>query len=302
MATRRAKHHGLAPKPLTRTRHGSTKPILIASWGDVQYVSGRPFIMIEHGAGQKYGGDPHPDAQPDLSHTCGLRLILCPSEEVAGRNRLYHAHATAAVVGSAKVERYAHIRAGRPERDGLPVVAFAWHWPSTKQLTDESRWAFPHWQAALAELAAMGDDARGYRLLGHGHPKAWPTLRNFYRGVRVRSTDDPEEVIRRADVLVADNTSMMFEAAAVNIPVVMLDAPWYDLAAPHGLRWGFAADIGLHAGSGTAGELHATIVETLTADPQRERRAEISGRVYERIDGATAASVAAISDLLSIET
>lgn len=283
--------------------------------------------MTEHGAGQSYGPPIPEGTTPDYKHTCGLDLLLCPNETVAKRNRLHHPHAVSAVVGSPKAGCYAELRrqgihasGGHSTVDegtvvsdavrsggvhaetplsalpGLPAVAFAWHWDC--DLVPESRWAFPYWHAALTELAAVPEQERGYRMLGHGHPRAWRQLSSAYKRMGVESVQDPESIVRQANVVVFDSTSFGWEAAAVGIPVVLLDAPWYRREVEQGLRFWEHADIGLRVGSGTAGELHEAIVRTLTEDPYAERRAEVAHEIFGPLDGhAAVRAVAAVRAL-----
>lgn len=179
--------------------------------------------------------------------------------------------------------------------DRIPVVAFAWHWESP--LHPCARSAFRHWVDALHRLARIPDAERGYRIVGHGHPRFAPTLKALYRRVGVEWWD-AEQVIGSADVLVADNTSFMWECAAVGIPLVLLDAPWFDTNGEEwGLRFWEASDCGERIGTGSADELHAAIVRTLVQDPQAQRRAEVIKQVYPIIGGALEASLAAIRSL-----
>lgn len=281
---------------------GRGGPVVIGSWYDVKFLSGRPFVMVEHGAGQGYnGGEPAADTTPDYAHSCGLALMLCPNERVAHRNRLHHPHARIEVVGSAKVESWKALRVSRSLiANTVPVVAFAWHW-SPVGLTPEATSAFPHWRHALSDLAGIPDS--GFRILGHGHPKAWRKFKRFYDSAGIDSEPDGRRVIESADVVVFDTTSFGFESAAAGIPVVVLDAPWYRTA--HGFRFFDCADVGVRCGSGKVGELRDAIELTLSDDPAAGRRAEVVAETYPLVDGSAAASVGALRNLfgnLSIRT
>jgi hypothetical protein len=262
--------------------HGA--PVMVASWADIP--AARPFIMVEHGVGQAYQDAPAPGTAPRACG-CGLAALLAPNGPVGWRNELHHPHAVTTVVGSAKVERYAAIRAAAPRDTGRPTVAFVWHWNSP--LCPAARWAFPHWAEAVAAFPADRFD-----VIGHGHPRAWRALASFYRSAGIPAVPDPEDVIRRADVVVADNTSFAFECAAVGIPVVWLDAPWYPTGVDWGPRFGAFDDIGLHAAGGTVGALVDVVAATLADDPCGARRGDVGPALYAGPAGSTDRSVAAV--------
>lgn len=294
-------------RPVDRNKRA---PILLASWGDVPKIGGRNFCMIEHGSGQKYGPDIAPGTTPCWDDPSKLVLLLAPNEVVAERNRMHHPRAVSVAVGSARVDRLRKIREetrdsievgthitgretfdapGRTTDRTLPTVAFTTHWsPKGDGLPPESRSAWTHWKAAVAQLAAIGDVNRGYRMLGTAHPRAYPEVRRTYHRAGIPHTPDFDNVIREADVLVADNSSAMWEAAACGVRLVLLDCPLYRKHVEHGLRFWSAADAGLRVGSGRADELHAAILTTLADDPCAARREEVAFEVYGVADGMAA--------------
>lgn len=158
-----------------------------------------PVVYLEHGVGI-------------LGVSRGLNRVAlhcCPNEFVA---RGYRAHSPAArveVIGTPKMDDL--LTASRPH-DGTVAVAF--HWPSTS--APNGPWAFPRYHAALIRLASTR------RIIGHGHPRAWNKLRAFYLAMGVEPVEHFADVVARADVLVADNSSVLFEWAALDRPVVHL--------------------------------------------------------------------------------
>lgn len=283
-AHRRAMQLGIRPAP--RGLAGGQRPVIVASFGDLHLTRGRPFLMIEHGSGQSYGGEPPAGTTPDFGHSCRMLAIACPNERTAYRNRLHHPHAAVEIVGTPKLD--GPCRQPRPGNDE-PVVAFVWHW-ANRWICPESNWAYPHWADALATLTEMPD--RGYRIVGHGHPRAINTLRGAYRRMGVACVDRLEDVWSVADVVVFDNTSAGWESAAVGCPVVLLDQPAYRRDVEHGLRFWEWADAGVRCGSGTAAELHEAITETLRGDPARRTRLAAVDDLYPMLDGNAAARAA----------
>lgn len=275
-AAARARRWGIRPR-----RGDRANLLLVATWAEVQRSPGRRVVYVEHGAGQSYGGEPLPGAVPDPDDGCPVVLALVPSERVARRIRLHHPHADVVVCGPPRLDRWAGAQRSPSNR---PCVALAWHWDSP--LCDETRTAFPHWQRAVAQLPAL--IGRSWEILGHGHPRAMNRLGVAYRSCGIAPAPDPDAVFERADVLVADNTSFLYEFAALDRPVVLVDAPWYRRDVDHGMRFWQHADMGLRCGSGDADELVAALAESVAADPRAERRRQVVSEVWGSLDGGAA--------------
>jgi hypothetical protein len=285
---RHAAARGIDASPATRT----AAPLLVASYGDQKRgrrFGATSFAFLEHGAGQSYGGDPR-SAQHG-SYAGGrdrddAALFLVPNERAAARWHATYPGAEVHVVGSPKIDELP-ARAPGPG----PVVAISFHWPCA--IAPEARTAFPHYRTALPAIA------RRFRVLGHGHPRFMPRLAPVYRTIGIEPIDDFDEVLRRADMYVADNSSTLFEFAATGRPVVVLNAPWYRRHVDHGLRFWDAATVGSQVDE--PWDLVAT-VERALADPpdQRVERERVVAYVYARpLGGAARAAAEAIAEWLA---
>jgi hypothetical protein len=268
----RGARHGL---PDRRDR----EPVLVAGYKDEKLVrahSGRPIILLEHGAGQDYGssGGGGYAGGPDRDDVV---LFLCPNRTVAERNRAVYPRARIAVVGSPKLDPW-HLRA--PARSDPPTIALAWHWDCV--VVPEARSAFRHY------IPALGDLARAYpdRVLGHGHPRFLGQIAPVYREHGIEVVVEFEEVLARADLLAFDSTSAGYEFASTGRPVVVLNAPWYRRHVEHGLRfWELLPGLTIDSPS----EL-LEAVQTALEDPEpfptmRERAVRA---VYAAADGRAA--------------
>lgn len=217
------------------------RTVMVAGAHDVWIVAktGRHRVaLIEHGAGQAYD-------QPDPGWSGGERrdgvaLFLCPNEVAAGRNRAAGYGAPSLAVGSPHVEALQALPRQAGER---PVVALSFHHPGIGK-SPEAGWALPHYEAALPEVVA-GLRAAGCEVVGHGHPRALRHFARLWHSLGVEHVRRFEDVIRRASVYVADNSSTMFEAAACGIPVVVLNAPWYRRDIELWPRFWACADVGV---------------------------------------------------------
>ncbi|MGH9093845.1 MAG: CDP-glycerol glycerophosphotransferase family protein [Acidimicrobiales bacterium] len=269
-------------------------PTLVAGYCD-EVSLGRPVIYLEHGAGQTYPGDPRAADHPAYNGTPGherVALFLCPNDTVACRWRRRYPQTPAVAVGSPKMDAW-HKDPGAGRRGAqTPTAAIAFH--SDNRICPETVTAFRHYESGLA--AAVAElRAAGWGIVGHGHPRLWATMDPFWRSIGVEPVEDFGEVLARAHILAADNTSVLPEFASTGRPVVWMNAPWYRRNVHHGGRfWEWpAGQVTVDAPE----ELAAAIVDGHSdTDAARAARAAMVEAVYMAADGmATRRAVAAIA-------
>lgn len=265
--------------------------VVVASFGDLRDIRGarRPVIYMEHGAGQSYHGDRRSAGHPAFAGARdrrGVALFLTPGPAATEANARAHPEIPIVEVGAPKLDLY-H-RTGIERRlSGArrPVVAITFHWPC--RIVPETLSAWPHYMSHLGKLARDPH----FQLLGHAHPRADRSIQSAYRAYRVERAVSLGDVFERADVLVADNTSALYEFASLGKPTVVLNAPWYRKRIDHDLRfWNAATGVQVDHGR----ELPDAITYALT-DPEEQRvaRATAVARAYAHTDGRAAISAAA---------
>lgn len=263
------------------------RPIIVASSTDLQRVE-VPAVFVEHGAGQTYLDARHPEGYAGGPKRGRVVLFICPSERVAEKNRKAYPKARSVVVGSPRLEWLRRAR-GRFSLDSPPpsplAPAISFHWNC--RTSPEARWAWPHYQT-------LTDWLEPDSIIGHGHPRSWPQLRRWWQAVGVETVDEFADVTLRASLYVVDNSSTMYEAAALGIPVVALNAPWYRRDVHHGLRfWDLIPGPQVDHPS----ELPAAIAE---APEWADKRDKISELVYSPSDGAARRAAEAIIETLDL--
>jgi hypothetical protein len=276
-------------------------PLVVASSTDLAWAlrCRRPVVLMEHGAGQSYSNR-HSSYAGGRGRD-GVAMFLVPSGAVADRNRQKYPRIPNVVVGSPRVDALlgvsgfstepAGVKTGNP---GCRTVAVSFHWrctvaPEAGSAIDDF---FPEMLATAWQLRREGVD-----LIGHAHPRIADEAEAMFRAAGIEFIPTFDEVVARADLYAVDNSSTLFEFAALDRPVVVLNARAYRRNVHHGLRFWSEADVGLHA---EPGELAATILAALADPPDvaRSRRAAVS-RVYAVLDGTSAARAAdAIMSLL----
>lgn len=207
-------------------------PLVFAGHHDMTEAHpSRRLAYLSHGTDQTYEGDPIMRRNPSYSGGRDrerVSLFLVPNEASAAKERALYGSARVEVIGCPRLDPFPP--SVRPS--GRLVVACAWHWDL--RMCAETRWAWPDWHRRV--LAELRDDP-SVTLLGTGHPRAWGQLGRWYDQQGIEAVRDPNVVLQRADVVVADNTSLMWEAMACGVGVVALNARWYRRDVEHGLRF-----------------------------------------------------------------
>lgn len=252
-------------------------PTAVAAWGSYRQALQRiahstPVVFFEHGAGFTYN-----TPQPHPSYAGGpgrqrVDLFLNTNGFVDEKNRAAYPHTASAIVGSPKMDK---LSAAPPPDPNAPIktVAFSWHWEC--KVAPETRMAFPHYKHKLGTIAARNHDL--WTPVGHAHPRAWRWVEPHYRRLRWPIQKDFNTIAATAHAYVCDTSSTIYEMAALDRPVIILNAPWYRRNVSHGLRFwdhlpGPTVDEPFH--------LADTIRRALTDDQHAEQRRTISELVY----------------------
>lgn len=251
-------------------------PTLVAGYMDANWTSSaRRLALLEHGVGQTYTDVEHKGyaGGPDWER---LSLALVPGPWAREQWEKGWPGLRAVEVGVPKLDRW-HGWMRWPASDP-PSIAFTFHWQCTQ--TVETWPAFDDWADQIAALARTGE----HRLLGHWHPRWGDRLARWYTARGIELAPRFEDVLRGADLLVADNTSALYEFAALDRPVLCLNEHRWRRDVDHGLRFWDRAP-GLQA---WPGESIADTVADALADPaehQEARRLAMAAAYGDTMDG-----------------
>lgn len=258
--------------------------VMVAGYLDIAAAQGRPVIYVEHGAGQSYVGAVGESSRyyHGGSHPENVIGYIGPRQEVIdawGRPGF--------AAGAPICDPYELFSAER-----VAAITFHWNGASPNMVgVPEAGTAWEHYVKRLADIVAALH-ADGWEVLGHQHPRFVHPINHWHRlGIKVA---DVEEVRTRAQLLIADNTSLMYEMMYCGRDVIALNCPEYRRDVEHGLRfWEHAPRVQVN----DADELIDLIP---TIGSIRDRSAslcdwEITGHVYGRMmsdgsDGLRAAT------------
>lgn len=263
------------------------RTVLVASLRDAITMGPSELVLVEHGAGQTYEGQGLGNGSyPGGRGHERVRLFVCPNVHVAEAWRRAYPATPAAVVGCPKLDPWHTHRWPTAREDGEPAtVAVTFHWDCG--LVPETRSAWRHYDRVLPTLV---HDPR-WRLLGHGHPRLWPTISHRWKQLGVELEPELAGVLDRADLLVGDNSSALPEFASLDRPVLCLNQPGYRRDVHHGGRfWDQVPGVQVDR----AGDLADAIAYALTDPPeQRAMRARTADYWYAYRDGHAAERAAA---------
>lgn len=279
----RASRAKIKISPLPRFGPAET-PTVVASYGDYSraHRMQRPVIMLEHGAGQSYHGDPSSRGHRSYAgaERKGVIRYIVPGPAAAAAYEGSGVHVSQ--VGCPKLDNWL----GYDPQNDRPVIAISFHWQA--RVCQEATSALPYYRHAFAELS------RHYRIIGHSHPRIANLARISYAAANIPYYNEFEDVLAEADVYCCDNSSTMFEFAALGRPVVVLNSPRYRRRVSHGLRFWDAADMGPNVWAGTQAEgdlaerWRLAIDDALNSPGWGERRTAAALLAYSHIDNGAA--------------
>jgi hypothetical protein len=249
------------------------------------------FVFTEHGCGITYNGGGA--SYLGSRKRDNVDLILVPNPQSKALQDEATPHIEIVSLGSSpRLDPWAP---GQPaqvayERSDPPNLALSWHWAC--KVNPETQTALRWYRNDFGRLLGQP-----WHVLGHGHPRAWATLRVIYDHWEIEKVRTFDEVLARADIYSADNSSTIYEFAATGRPVVVVNCPRYRRDVHHGLRfWDYIPGIQVD----TAEEWADAIAEAIEDPPHlRALRQEAVDYVYPQHDGnATGRAVEAVVQAL----
>jgi hypothetical protein len=206
---------------------------MLAGFNDVTDVLNNRIIYVEHGAGQKYAGIKEDFARRyhGGQHPNRVVAYISPRQEVAdswGR--------PAFAAGSPVCDPYQLFPETMTDPynpDSHPVAVITFHFDAP-QICPELHSAFDHYADKMPEIVAALQH-QGYTVWGHRHPR-FERLRGYWDKLGLYEAT-VDEVRRYASIVIADNTSVLFEAMYLQRQTIALNAPWFRRDVEHGLRF-----------------------------------------------------------------
>jgi UDP-N-acetylglucosamine:LPS N-acetylglucosamine transferase len=116
-------------------------------------------------------------------------------------------------------------------------------------------------------------------------------MEHYYRAAGIEFVRDFDEVCRRADVYVCDNSSTLFEFASTGRPVVVMNDVSWRRNVHHGLRFWDAAHVGVNVDRAD-GLVDAVALALEDRAEQRAARSDALDIVYVYRTGAAAGAAA----------
>lgn len=267
-----------------------------ASWGDARnaVAQKRRVVLCEHGAGQSYS-----DRNPSYVGGSGretLLGVLVPNWAAAERHqRFYHHGPPVEVIGSPRVDALISQHGTGRLKAPIPLLVVSWHWQGDRNLPETGS-AFPELGEAILQELLRLERLGWIRLAGHAHPRADLPVAAYER-LGIRLIEHFDGVCTEADIYMVDNSSTLYEFAALGRPVIVVNSPSYRRRMKHGLRFWEASEVGPNVWRRR--DVAYAVAAAVEDGParQKERRKAVE-MAYSCLDGTSAArAVAAIAKM-----
>lgn len=216
--------------------------LLVGGYSDVIRYPGSPVVYVEHGSGQSYHDLPlsvapfYSPIKPTKQHRNVVGFV-CPNDEVAARWSGSYDRPTF-VVGCPKLDPWHSGLRGEHEPRTV-AVTFHWEppasvWTQVPELLSGFNTYWPVLQDTISRWVR-----EGWHVIATAHPKA-VGVAEFFRSECPKTVEfvtDSADVLSRAAILIADNTSLSAEMMSLGRGVVWLNHPAYRRDVEHGGRF-----------------------------------------------------------------
>src|SRR5262249_43006638 len=159
----------------------------------------------EHGAGQAYQSSTYDAYYSGGSDRRGVIAMLAPNDQAADRHRAAHPDIPVTVIGCPKLDAMV----AQPARMPTGTVCISFHWDA-RHVSPEAGSGWLAFRGAIRDLVDRHPGA-----LGHAHPRIAERLRRPMAKMGLEFVDHFSEVVERADLYACDNSSTLFEFAAL---------------------------------------------------------------------------------------
>lgn len=265
--------NGQAVQPRSRqyTRRWTGEKVgqvaLVCSYYDMVRAreAGMDVVIMEHGIGQTYLGAAKDQSYIGGSDRDDCLAVLVPNERGAAIHRRAYPSVPVFVVGCPKLDLWLD----RPHKN---YVAISFHWAGMKEVPESTN-ALDYYAHMLPTLD------RKFKMLGHAHPRGRVPVMDAIVSCGIPFEREFERVVDKAELYVCDNSSTIYEFAALDRPVVVLNAPHFRKGVPHGGRFWEWADVGIQV---DRPDMLVQAISIALADPPEvaQRRRAIVKEVY----------------------
>ena len=170
-----------------------------------------------------------------------------------------------------------------------PCIGITFPWPAFVAL--EAGTALGCCRDILSYLGTSYRTIGGAYLRGHWGRR----MAARYKEAGIPFVEHFDDVCRKADLYITDNSSTLFEFAATGRPVVVLNSPEWRRNVNHGLRFWDAANVGINVDR--AKDLIGAVARALDDPPQVQmEREKALSIVYAHRSGAAERAARVIED------
>lgn len=224
---------GLYDLPTARQFTNPQPPLIVAGATDAKRAD--RYIFIEHGAGQTYeAGHGNYANHPKP----GCLAAIVPGPYCA--RIMQQANPNLPVIQAGAYTLREVIKSwliGPQEPEGIvnimpmqPTILFTWHWRGAA-VSPEADTGFGQFRESMLQIHPS------MRVKGHAHPRILGEAAEWYRQHGIPTVETSAQALQNMSLLVADNTTMIYEAAALDLPVIVMNPSMYRKGTHHGLRF-----------------------------------------------------------------